>query len=43
MPWREHRLLNGFLDSDVGILQLKIVSIQVIHAQVAVCKIISED
>jgi hypothetical protein len=28
LPWGEHRLLNGFLDSNKGKLRLKIVSIQ---------------
>jgi hypothetical protein len=36
MPWGEHRLMNGFLDSDVG--WLRIVSIQVYLPQVAQTK-----
>jgi hypothetical protein len=29
VPWEEHRLLNGFLNSNVGKFQMKIVSIQI--------------
>jgi hypothetical protein len=34
MPWGKHTLLNGFLDSNVGKLKLKTVSIQHISSQV---------
>jgi hypothetical protein len=49
MPWGEHRLFGRFLHSNVGKLQLKIVSAQVVPSQVThnnvekVCKIINED
>jgi hypothetical protein len=38
ITWREHRLLSGFLDSNVGKLRLKIVSVQVVPPQVAQMK-----
>jgi hypothetical protein len=34
MPWGKHTLLNGFLDSNMGKLKLKTVSIQYISSQV---------
>jgi hypothetical protein len=38
MSMEEHRLLSGFLNSKVGKLRLRIVSIQVIPVQVAQTK-----
>jgi hypothetical protein len=38
MPWGEYTLLSGFLDSNIGKLQLKTVSAQVVLPQVAQMK-----
>jgi hypothetical protein len=38
MPWGEHRLFSGFIDSYMGKFRLEIVSVQVFPPQVAQTK-----